>query len=241
MAISTGTAILGAAAIGGLAQGRASSKASKAQAQAGREAIFEQRQARGEAQELAQPFVDLGVQAGGQLQNFLADPTAGLAEINPIVDILRRQGFEQIQESAAAQGRLGAGGTLQDLTQFSSDLATTAVPQLQNQRFNQLFNVASLGQNAAAGQGTQALQTASNVGNLLGNIGQAQAQGAISQGQAITGTLQNVAGAAGAFPNLFGGGTPPPATGGLAPGAFDTRQFGTAPSSSGFNLSSFGN
>ena len=134
----------------------------------------------------------------------------GLDEINPVVDFLRNEGFEQIQESAAAGGRLGAGGTLKDLTQFNTDLTSTIIPQLQNQRFNQLFNTASLGANAAAGQGTAGLQTASNVGNLLGQKGQAQAQGAINQSNAITGTLNNLAGAAGAFPGVFNSSPPPP-------------------------------
>ena len=140
------------------------------------------------------------------------DRLQGLDEINPVVDFLRNEGFEQIQESAAAGGRLGAGGTLKDLTQFNTDLTSTIIPQLQNQRFNQLFNTASLGANAAAGQGSAALQTATNVGNLLGQKGQAQAQGAINQSNAITGTLSGLAGAAGAFPGVFNSSPPPQTT-----------------------------
>ena len=156
------------------------------------------------------------------------DRLQGLEEINPVVSFLRDQGFEQIQESAAAQGRLGAGGTLKDLTQFNTDLTSTIVPQLQNQRFNQLFNVAGLGANVAAGQGTAGLQTATNVSNLLGNVGAAEAAGVAGQTQAITGGLQNIAGAVGAFPNLFGGQPPPPVVpraGGPAP-VVDISTFG---------------
>ena len=135
-----------------------------------------------------------------------------LDEINPLVSFLRDQGFESIQETAAAQGRLGAGGTLKDLTQFNTDLTSTIVPQLQNQRFNQLFNTASLGSNAAAGVSTNQLNTASNIGNLLGAQGQAQAGGIIGGANAITGGIQNIAGAAGAFPGVFGGSSLPPPT-----------------------------
>jgi len=157
-----------------------------------------------------------------------AQPLAGLEEINPIVSFLRDQGFAQIQESAAARGRLGAGGTLQDLTRFNLDLSATVAPQLQNQRFNQLFNLAGLGANVAAGQGTAGLQTAGNIGNLLAAGGQAQAGGILGQSQAITGGIQNLAGVAGAFPGIFGGGAPPPPIPGPAgttqvPGGLQTQ------------------
>jgi len=197
-------AVIGGAVVGGVATSRAASKGAKAQERAAEAGIAEQQAARAEARELAQPFLDVGGVGAQQLTSFLQDPTQQLAEINPVVDFLRQQGFEQIQESAAAQGRLGAGGTLQDLSRFDVGLLSTVVPQLQNQRFNQLFNVAGLGANVAAGQGTQALGTASNIGNLLGNVGAAQAGGVAGQAGAITGGIQNVAAGFGAFPNLFG-------------------------------------
>jgi len=212
-------------------------------------------------QQLQRDFVD----PTQQLQSFLDDPTQQLAEINPIVDFLRQQGFEQIEESAAAGGRLGAGGTLRDLSRFNTQLVSTIVPQLQaqrfgqlsaaaqlqqqqqqrefgrdfstaqlqqqqqqqefgrefstaqiqqqqqqqefgrefsleNQRFNQLFNVTGLGANVVAGQGTAGLQTATNISNLLVGAGQAQAAGIAGQAAAVTGTLQNIAGIAGGSP-----------------------------------------
>ena len=121
-----------------------------------------------------------------------------LEQINPLVDFFRQEGFEDIQESAAARGRLGAGGTLKDLSRFNTQLAGTLVPQLQNQRFNQLFNLLGLGANAATGQGTAALQTGANVSNLLGNIGGAQAQNQLNQGQIASGLTNQLAGVFGA-------------------------------------------
>ena len=204
--MGTAAAIVGGSVLGGVIQSQGAKSAASKQAGAADRGTAEQRAARLAAEERLQPFVDIGLGAGESLQNILADPFAGLEEINPIVDFLRTEGFEQIQESAAARGRLGAGGTLKDLTQFNTDIASTVAPQLQNQRFNQLFNVLGLGQNAAAGQGTAALSTSSNISNLLGNKGAAQAAGKIGQTNAITGGIQNVLGAAGAFPNMFGGG-----------------------------------
>lgn len=143
------------------------------------------------AQAQAAPAAPAATAAPNQQQSLLA-------QVNPLVDFMRQQGFEDIQESAAARGRLGAGGTLRDLTEFNTNLAATVVPQLQQQRFNQLFNLLGLGANAAAGQGTAGLQTATNIGNLMGNIGSAQAQGAIGQANAFSGMIGGLSGIYGA-------------------------------------------
>ncbi len=199
-------ATIGAAVVGGVVATRGAKKAAGAQVQAAEAAAGEQRAARESFEQRTEPFREAGLAGAKQLTSFLEDPTQQLEEINPIVAFLREQGFEQIQESAAARGRLGAGGTLRDLTRFDVGLTSTVVPQLQNQRFNQLFNVAGLGANVAAGQGTAGLQTATNVSNLLTAGGQAQAAGIVGQTGAITGGIQNIAKTVGAFPNVFGGG-----------------------------------
>lgn len=207
--MGVGAAIVGGSVIGGIIQGRAASRGAEAQVEAAELGTEEQRAARLAFEERTEPFRQAGLVGAEQLTSFLQDPTQQLEEINPIVSFLRDQGFESIQETAAAGGRLGAGGTLADLTRFNTQLASTIVPQLQNQRFNQLFNVASLGANVAGGQGTAGLQTAANIGNLQGVAGRAEAGGAFGRANAITGGIQNVASAVGAFPNLFGGGGVP--------------------------------
>lgn len=140
-------------------------------------------------------------------------PQTELERINPLVSFLRDEGFEDIEESAAAQGRLRSGGTLQDLTRFNTNLAATVVPQLQQQRFNQLFNLLGLGQNAAVGQGSAALSTASNIGNLLQSGGIAQAQGQLGSAQQIQGGISDLSGILGLLQ------TSPPQTSG---GNFNT-------------------
>ncbi|MEE8115322.1 MAG: hypothetical protein V3T23_13335 [Nitrososphaerales archaeon] len=160
---------------------------------------------------LAQKEESEAAQAAAPPPGSQAGPLTQLEEINPLVSFLRDEGFESIQESAAARGRLGAGGTLKDLTRFNTQLSSTIVPQLQQQRFNQLFNLVGAGQNAATGQGTAALQTAGNISNLQGNIGQAQAQGAQRQGQIGTDLVSNLSGIFGAQQGGAFGTAPPPA------------------------------
>lgn len=188
-----GSALLISAVVGAVASDRASKRGERAFGRANRDALEEQRAARQQFLETTQPFVDFGLEARDDLRNLLSNPQAGIEEINPVVSILRDQGFEQIQETAAAGGRLGAGGTLQDLTQFNSDLATVAIPALQNQRFNQLFNVLSLGSNAAAGQATGVLSTANNISNLQTQFGRNRAEGIVDRSNIFTNALGNFA------------------------------------------------
>lgn len=150
-----------------------------------------------------------------------------LERINPLVSFLRDEGFNDIQESAAAQSGLSSGGTLKDLTRFNTQLASTVVPQLQQQRFNQLFSVLGLGSNAATGQGNAALSTASNVGNLQVGAANATAQGQIAQGQAVQQGVSDLAGAFGAKQGGFFNSQPPPSySGGGASGIQNPNQFG---------------
>ena len=200
-----GGALIGGSLIGGIFQSRAAGKASDRQQAGDNAAIAEQRAAREQFTRLLAPFREFGLESMDQLRDLLTNPSAGLEQINPVVDFLRKEGFEDIQESAAAGGRLGAGGTLKDLTQFNSDLTSTVIPQLQNQRFNQLFNVLGMGQNAATGQGTGILNTANNISGFQQNIGQARANEQINRSNALTGFLGNASQTFGAFPNMFGG------------------------------------
>lgn len=133
-------------------------------------------------------------------------PQSEIERVNPLVSFLRDEGFEDIQESAAARGTLRSGGTLQDLTRFNTNIAATVVPQLQQQRFNQLFNILGLGQNAATGQGSAALSTSTNIGNLLQSQGAAQGQANLMQGQIAGNTISDLAGLLGRFGGTGSGG-----------------------------------
>ena len=177
--------------------------ASRVQGRSAQAGIAEQRAGRESFEERTEPFRQVGLSAAIPiLQQLGITPsdellnTAGIdrrslidqgtGEVGSLANFLRQEGFEDIQETAAAQGRLRSGGTLEDLTQFNTELAGT----LENQRFNQLFNLLGLGSNVAAGQGTAGLQTSSNIANLLGNQGAAQAAGIAGSAQA----QQNVLG-----------------------------------------------
>jgi hypothetical protein len=123
-----------------------------------------------------------------------ANPTGGQEyggfTKTPGYDFRLNQGQDAIEASAAARGGLYSGAAMRDALTFGQDYASSEY----NNFLNRLAGRADTGM-AAAGMSGQASQTAAgNMSNALGNIGNAQAAGAIGQANAWTGGLQNLAG-----------------------------------------------
>lgn len=131
----------------------------------------------------------------------------------PGYDFRLQQGQDSLQAGAAARGGLYSGAAMRDLLKFGQDYGS-------NEYGNYLSRLgarADTGMSAAQMSGSASQQAAAGVGNALGNMGNAQAAGAVGFGNALTGGIQNVAGvlgyqrnvtAAGGAPNgfnLFGG------------------------------------
>lgn len=148
------------------------------------------------------------LQSGAQMPNapsFTA-PTLAQAEQTPGYQFAQTQGSKGILQGAAAAGGAISGGTLKSLDQFNSGLATTtygnvfnqslqgyqanlseyqANLQRQGQMFNELYAPVQLGANAAAGLNNQGQAVASNVGNIMSQIGNAQAAGTVGSTNAL--------------------------------------------------------
>ena len=65
--------------------------------------------------------------------------------------------------------------------------------RFRGQQFNELFNLATLGSNAAAGQATATQQGAAASGNFMTQAGNAQAAGIVGAGTAINQGINNMA------------------------------------------------
>jgi hypothetical protein len=141
-------------------------------------------------------------------------------------------GLKALERSAAARGTLLTGGTLKGLERYAQDYASGEY----DKRVGQLFNLSSLGQNAAAGVGNAGSAYANNAGDLMTQIGNAQASGRVGSANAYTDAINQ--GANSAVQNMFlyqwlnGGGrggmwTPPSIPGAVSgvpaglPGAVD--------------------
>lgn len=115
-------------------------------------------------------------------QQAIADIIAG-----PEYGAYLQEGENAILQNASATGGLRGGNVQASLAKFRP----TLLADLINQRFARLGQIAGLGQASAAGQAAAGLQTGTNIANLYGQQGAAQAGQALAAGQANA--------------NLFGG------------------------------------
>ena len=193
-------AVAGATLVTGYMSAEAAGDAAAAQAGSAEAGIAEQRRQFNEIQKLLAPYVAVGQPALEQQQAFLGlkGPEAERAAIERIrggetFQALARQGEEAILQRASATGGLRGGNVQAALAQFRPALLS----QLLEQQYSRLGGLTSLGQQSAAGVGTAGQAMGTNVTNLLGQQGAAQAAGALGQAQAYgqtIGGLSNVAG-----------------------------------------------
>jgi len=173
--------------------GGAEKKAARAQVEAGDRAIQEQRAVREEARADLGPFRDVGEGVLGPLGEFVRE--------GPETELERTRGFQDIQRSAAAGGKLRSGGTLESLTEFNSVLNA----RNRQQRFRELFATARLGQSAAAGQAATSLRTGENISSTQIGQGNVTAAGIIGRNNARRASIFDLARIGSGF---FGGGSP---------------------------------
>jgi hypothetical protein len=129
---------------------------------------------------------------------------AGL-ETSPGFQFRLGEGLKALERSAAARGTLLTGGTLKGIQRYAQDYASGEY----GQRVNQLMGLSQLGANAAAGVGGAASSYGQSAGDLLTQIGNAQAAGTIGGTNAWTGAMGNAANTATQMyllSRLFGGG-----------------------------------
>ncbi len=126
-------------------------------------------------------FRGLGEGVADSLLQFVLD--------GPETEFERTRGFDQIERSAAARGKLSSGGTLEELTEFNSGLNE----RNRGNRFRELFNLATLGANAASGQATATLGTSNNISSLQTGKGDALAAGEIGAANATRGSIFDIA------------------------------------------------
>ena len=122
--------------------------------------------------------------------NPVGGETYGGWQTSPGYDFRLDQALDAVESRAAANGSLLSGATLAARDQRAQDYASDEY----GMHINRLAQLAGMGQSAAgmtANAGTNFAQMGSNA---LANMGNAQAAGAIGQGNAWTGALNNLAG-----------------------------------------------
>ena len=183
----TGLIVGGTSLIGGAVQSSAAKKAGQAQSDAAMAGIAEQRAAREEMRKLLQPYVAAGTPALQQQMAALglAGPESQAAfvaeqEQSPIFQALAKQQEEAILQQASATGGLRGGNVQGALAQFRPALLN----QFLTQQYERLGGMTALGQRSAAGVGAAGQEAAGAIGDLLGQMGAAQAGAKLGSAQA---------------------------------------------------------
>lgn len=198
------TAIVGATVAASAYSARKSSKAAgkaaEAQSEASEAGIEEQRRQFDKMVQLLSPYSQAGTGALSAQQNLLglkgaAAQKAAISGIeqSPYFQATAKQGENAILQNSSATGGLRGGNTQGALAQFRPQLLN----QLVQQQYQNLGGITSLGQNAAAQTGNAGMQSASNIGNLLAQGGQAQAGGYLGQAAATQQGIGNLIGLGG--------------------------------------------
>ena len=201
--------------ITGASAREASERAADIGAEAGREAIEFQRESRDIARGDLQPFRAFGEESIPEIQQRLRAPVAQFTPSDPsqigkdpLFQALFGEAERAITARQAAGKGLGTGDTLRDLTTASLGIGADIFErgegrrlrefgvnqELESQRTRDLFNTLIQGQNAAAGQGTAALQTGSNISDLITQIGNVQGAGVIGAANARAQGVENIIG-----------------------------------------------
>ena len=109
-----------------------------------------------------------------------------------------QQGTQALQNAASAGSGAFSGAALKDLLGYSQQFARTGYDNAfnrfqtsQGNIFSRLAAIAQLGQNAAAGVGTQGTQLAGNAGQLTSNSGSAAGAGLVGAGNNLSNGITN--------------------------------------------------
>jgi len=188
----TGLVVAGSSLISGAIQSDAAGRAAKAQTEASERGIEEQRRQFDAVRELLKPYVDVGGPALQQQQALIGmgGPEAQRAAIaalesSELFEARARQGEEAILQNASATGGLRGGNIQGALGQFRPAMLQAEI----DRQYGRLAGLTTLGQQSAAGVGTAGIQTGARISTLEGDIGSAQAGGALASGRALSGVF----------------------------------------------------
>ena len=205
------TAIVGSSVVSGYLGKESAEDAAAAQERSGEAGIKEQRRQFDAVVELLKPYVQAGagfeeLDEEGNVIGFTPGALqaqqaliglAGADEQQAAIDALKaspqytslvQTGEEAILQNASATGGLRGGNVQNALARYRPEV----LAQLIESQYGKLGDITQLGQASAAGQASAGQTTGANIGNLLTQIGQAQAGSALAQGQAYSDVANSV-------------------------------------------------
>lgn len=194
----TAAAGIGGSVIAANGAKSAANKAAAAQTAADDKAIAFQEKTQAATEARLAPWVTQGQSAAASQGDLLGlnGPEAQQAAIaaqqgSPLYESLFRNGQSTLLQNASATGGLRGGNTQGALANFGKD----TLAQVIESQLTRLGGVSQTGENAAAQVGTFGANSATNIGQLLGNSGAAQAGAALAGGAATGSMVKDITGA----------------------------------------------
>lgn len=142
------------------------------------------------------PFREQGIEAGNTLMNLLTGggDVSAVTQASPLFQFQSEIGMRNINRELSARGLFGSGAGLETLQRFNNQLVGEEADRL----FTRLFNVNTLGANAAARMATNTANTGNNIAGIQANAGiaaaGATAAGTNAIGGAVSGGFNAIAG-----------------------------------------------
>lgn len=191
---------------GGLFQSNAADKATKAQTSGNDKALALQKEIFESNKTTTQPWIDAGKQALDSLVNKTMSGEFDLSGYgmdhlveDPGYQFRLAEGEKALNRAASARGKFLGGDQLKALTDYNQESASQEFDnafarktQERNAEYGRLQDINSAGLTAAGQRAGVASNYAANAGNIIQNTGQAQAQGAINQGNAWSGVATGI-------------------------------------------------
>lgn len=209
-------AVIGAGAVGAAATAYSANKAADAQTAAADKAANTQLSMYNTTRGDLAPFRDIGTTAGSQLTNRLSELTSPIVmdqktlESTPGYQFNLTQGLKSVQNSAAARGLGSSGAALKGASTYATGLADSTYQNQfanaqanQTNAYNRLYQLTSLGENAAAQTGSAGVAAANGAANAQIGAGNAQAAASNATGSAVNNFANNVGGYA-MYKGLYG-------------------------------------
>lgn len=175
--MGVGAALVGGSLLSSAINKRGQDKATAAQLQSNREALAATEAATNKGLGFLQPFSSVGQQGLNQA-SFLTDPNQQFQFLqnNPLFDLALQNADRNTQNMAAANSRLSAGDTLQ---QLSNNVLLSASPLIQDQK-RSIGDLLNFGAGIAQTQANTAINQGTNAGNLIQSRGDISAAGSIA-------------------------------------------------------------
>ncbi len=191
-------AVIGAVATVGsaLIAGNAAKKAAKKQAKAAEAAQQTQLEMYRATREDLSPYRDLGSGASKGISDLFGFNDSGAFDTadweaykkTPYYTVPFQEGMKAIDNSAAARGDLLSSGHLKKITNYAGNYASKQFGSF----MDRLYQLAGLGQNAAARTGQAALTTGQGVASSQLAEGEAAASGTVGAANALTSGINSL-------------------------------------------------